>query len=96
MYGQSRLCSNPADVCKRPRKARNVTRRIFRRLHPAGHETIGGGRPRPGRVTCVTSGRREGAGGGGGGGGGGGRCPTKNLEVLLVSSHLYMASIITN
>ena len=31
--------SNPADVCKGPRKARNVTRRIFRRLFPAGHET---------------------------------------------------------
>ena len=25
---------------KSPRKARNVTRRIFRRLFPAGHETI--------------------------------------------------------
>ena len=28
-----------ADMCKSPRKARNVTRRIFRRLYPAGHET---------------------------------------------------------
>ena len=31
--------SNPADVCNSPRKACNVTRQIFRRLFPAGHET---------------------------------------------------------
>ena len=39
IYGQCQPCSNPADVCKSPRKAHNVTRRIFRRLFPAGHET---------------------------------------------------------
>ena len=39
IYGQRQLCSNPADMCKSPRKARNVTRRIFLRLFPAGHET---------------------------------------------------------
>ena len=31
--------SNPADVYKSPRKASNVTRLIFLRLLPAGHET---------------------------------------------------------
>ena len=31
--------ANSADVCKCPRKARNVTRGIFHRLSPAGHET---------------------------------------------------------
>ena len=30
---------SPADVCSSPRKARNVTRQIFRRLYLAGHET---------------------------------------------------------
>ena len=39
IYGQRRLRSNPADVCKSLRKVRNVTRRIFCRLFPAGHET---------------------------------------------------------
>ena len=39
IYGQCRLHSNPADVYKSPRKVRNVTRQIFRRLFPAGHET---------------------------------------------------------
>ena len=34
-----RLCSNSGDVCKSPRKVRNVTRRIFHRLYPAGHQT---------------------------------------------------------
>ena len=38
IYGQRQPRSNPADVCKNPRKACNVTRRIFRRLFPAGHE----------------------------------------------------------
>ena len=38
IYGQCRPRLNPADVCKSPRKARNVTRWIFRRLFPAGHE----------------------------------------------------------
>ena len=37
IYGHRRPHSNPADVCKSPRKARNV---IFRRLFPAGHETM--------------------------------------------------------
>ena len=36
--------SSPADVCSNPRKARNVTRRIFRRLYLAGHETSKQGR----------------------------------------------------
>ena len=40
IYGRRRPRSNPADVCKSPRKVRNVTRQIFRRLFPAGHETI--------------------------------------------------------
>ena len=39
IYGQRQPRSNPADVCKSSRKARNVTRPIFRRLFPAGHET---------------------------------------------------------
>ena len=33
------LQHNPADVCKSPRKVRNVTRQIFHRLFPAGRET---------------------------------------------------------
>ena len=41
IYGQRWPRSNPADVCKSPRKAHNVTRWIFRRLFPAGHETRG-------------------------------------------------------
>ena len=36
IYGQRRPRSNPADVCKSPRKACNVTRWIFRRLFRLG------------------------------------------------------------
>ena len=39
IHGQRWPRSNPADVCKSPRKVRNVTRRIFRRLFLAGHKT---------------------------------------------------------
>ena len=39
IYGQCRPRSNHADACKDPRKARNVTRLLFRRLFPFGHET---------------------------------------------------------
>ena len=39
IYGQRWPHSNPADVCKSPRKTHNITRQIFCRLVPAGHET---------------------------------------------------------
>ena len=39
IYGQRWPRSNPADLCKSPRKVRNVTRRIFHRLFPDGHDT---------------------------------------------------------
>ena len=38
IYGQRQPHSNPADVCKSPRKY--LTRRIFRGLYPAGHKTV--------------------------------------------------------